>query len=80
MAKSPNTTPFNGISASFTYSYPNWNNNFANALFNAADKERNEAVQDELAWLDYVENEFISEMTEYPEAEQIIKNILDRGV
>lgn len=89
MAKSPNTTPFNGISASFTYSYPGWENNFVNALYNAATSQPKHPplteaqrieTENELAWLDYVESEFISEMTEYPEAEQIIKNILDKGV
>lgn len=91
MAKSPNTTPFNsnGYNFKFTQDYPGWENNFVNALYNAATSQPKHPplteaqrieTENELAWLDYVESEFISEMTEYPEAEQIIKNILDKGV
>ena len=90
MAKSPNTTPFNGYNYKFTQDYPGWENNFINALYNSVANEQPKQAplteaqrietENELAWMDYVEKEFISEMTEYPEAEQIIKNILDKGV
>lgn len=67
---------FEGInySTSWTQSYPGWENNFVNALFNAVDKERETTTQNELARLDFVEDE-IQEMTEYPEAKALIANI-----
>lgn len=67
---------FEGInySTSWTQSYPGWENNFVNALFNAVDKERETTTQNELARLDFVEDE-IQEMTEYPEAKALLANI-----
>jgi hypothetical protein len=67
---------FEGInySTSWTQSYPGWNNNFVNALFNAVDKERETTTQNELARLDFLEDE-IQEMTEYPEAKALLANI-----
>lgn len=67
---------FEGInySTSWTQSYPGWENNFVNALFNAVDKERETTTQNELARLDFLEDE-IQEMTEYPEAKALIANI-----
>ena len=67
---------FEGInySTSWTQSYPGWNNNFVNALFNAVDKERETTTQNELARLDFLEDE-IQEMTEYPDAQRMIRNI-----
>ena len=67
---------FEGIkySTSWTQSYPGWDNNFVNALFNAVDKERETTTQNELARLDFLEDE-IQEMTEYPEAKALLANI-----
>lgn len=67
---------FEGInySTSWTQSYPGWENNFVNALFNAVDKERETTTQNELARLDFLEDE-IQEMTEYPEAKALLANI-----
>ncbi len=83
MAKSPNTTPFNGVNFKFTQDYPGWENNFVNALYNAATGAANtltEAQQieteNELAWLDYVESEFIEPMTTYPEALELIQRVI----
>jgi hypothetical protein len=62
------------INYSWTQSYPGWDNNFVNTLFNAVDKERKTTTQNELARLDFLEDE-IQEMTEYPDAEKIIKKV-----
>ena len=65
---------FPSISHSWTQSYDGWDNNFINALFNAVDKERETTTQNELARLDFLEDE-IQEMTEYPEAKALLANI-----
>ena len=89
MAKSPNTTPFKGYNWTFTPDYPGWENNFVNALYNSVANEQpkhpplSEAqrieTENELAWMDYVESEFIQDMLTYPDAEAIINNIKQRG-
>lgn len=61
-------------STSWTQSYPDWDNNFVNALFTAVDKERETTTQNELARLDFLEDE-IQAMTEYPEAKALLANI-----
>jgi len=85
MAKSPNITPSNwSVRATYNYKYPGWTeqNPFISAIFQAAEQEatkKNEQevdVQNELAWIDFVENEFIKDMETYPEAESIINNII----
>ena len=82
MAKSPNTTPFNGYNFKFTQDYPGWENNFVNALYNLTTEQPKHPplteaqrieTENELAWLDYVEQEFIEPMTVYPEALELIK-------
>ena len=84
MAKSPNTTPFNGkgYNFKFTQDYPGWENNFVNALYNlTTDQPKHPPLteaqrietENEIAWLDYVEREFIEPMTTYPEALELIK-------
>ena len=88
MAKSPNTNPFNGYNYKFTQDYPGWNNNFVNALYSAAQSEQpkhpplTEAqrieTENEIAWLDYVESEFIQDQLTFPEAEAIINNIMNK--
>ena len=76
---------FKGINYKFTQDYPGWNNNFINALYNAAcgkqpkhppltEAQRIE-TENELAWLDYIESEFMADMTEYPEAKALLANI-----
>ena len=70
--------------ATYNYKYPGWTeqNPFISAIFQAAEQEatkKNEQevdVQNELAWIDFVENEFIKDMETYPEAESIINNII----
>ena len=62
-------------STSWTQDYPGWENNFVNALFTAVDKERETTTQNELARLDFLEDE-IQEMTEYPDVERLLANIL----
>ena len=86
MAKSPNTTPFSGINYKFTQDYPGWENNFINALYNSVANDQpkhpplTEAqrieTENEIAWLDYIESEFMADMTEYPDAERLLSNIL----
>ena len=86
MAKSPNTTPFNGYNYKFTQSYPGWENNFVNALYNSVANEQPKLTEaqrieteNELAWMDYVESEFIQDQLTFPEAEAIIKRIMNKG-
>ena len=87
MAKSPNTTPFNGegYNFKFTQDYPGWTNNFVNALYNlTTDQPKHPPLteaqrietENELAWLDYVESEFMKDMLTYPEAEAIINKVM----
>ena len=86
MAKSPNTTPINGYSASFTYKYKGWT---APEIYQDLTDERTtpeEPVQtvsvevaNELAWYDFVESEVIQDMLTYPEAEAIISKIMKQG-
>ena len=89
MAKSPNTTPFDGkgYNFKFTQDYPGWENNFVNALYNAATNQPKHPplteaqrieTQNEIAWLDYVESEFIQDMLTDPDAERIINNIQNK--
>ena len=83
MAKSPNTTPFSGINHKFTIDYPGWENNFINALYNSVANDQPKLTEaqrieteNELAWLDYVESEFIQDMLTYPDSEAIIKRVM----
>ena len=62
-------------STSWTQSYPDWDNSFVNALFTAVDKERETTTQNELARLDFLEDE-IQAMTSYPDVERLLENIL----
>ena len=85
MAKSPNTTPFSGINHKFTIDYPGWENNFINALYNSVANDQPKLTEaqrieteNELAWLDYVESEFIQDMLTYPDAEAIINKIQNK--
>ena len=69
---------FDGMSFSTSWVQPmntDWDNNFINALFNAVDKERETTTQNELARLDFLEDE-IQAMTSYPDAERLLANIL----
>ena len=86
MAKSPNTTPFEGIIASFTYQYPNWPNGQA-SWFEHARTVSNETapeayqrliVEEELRHIDLVDR-VVDSMLTYPEAESIIKTIMNQG-
>ena len=77
MAKSPNTTPFNGYSVSFTQQYGNWQ--FPSIYSNeqverTTQKEQSVTVSNELARLDFLEDEVQSMLT-YPDAEAIINTI-----
>ena len=77
MAKSPNTTPFNGYSVSFTQQYGNWQ--FPSIYSNeqverTTQKEQSVTVSNELARLDFLEDEVQSMLT-YPDAEVIINKI-----
>ena len=85
MAKSPNTTPFSGINHKFTIDYPGWENNFINALYNSVANDQPKLTEaqrieteNELAWLDYVESEFIQDMLTYPDSEAIINKIQNK--
>jgi hypothetical protein len=79
MAKSPNTTPINGISYSFSYSLPSaWGGLYQPNHPPLTEEQRIE-TENELAWLDYVESEFIQDMLTYPEAEAIIKKVMKQG-
>jgi len=76
---------FKGINFKFTQDYPGWENNFVNALYNlTTDQPKHPPLteaqrietENELAWLDYIESEFMADMTEYPDAERLLANIL----
>ncbi len=67
----------NGVSASFTYHYPNWDNKFVKAIFDHEQKQQQIKTENTLAWMDFLEQE-IQEMDSYPEAEAIIQKL--RGV
>jgi hypothetical protein len=77
---------FKGINYKFTQDYPGWENNFINALYNSVANDQpkhpplSEAqrieTENEIAWLDYIESEFMADMTEYPDAERLLSNIL----
>jgi hypothetical protein len=77
---------FKGINYKFTQDYPGWENNFINALYNSVANDQpkhpplTEAqrieTENEIAWLDYIESEFMADMTEYPDAERLLSNIL----
>jgi len=85
MAKSPNTTPINGISESrtinginysWTQPYPSMEGFFVpKELFERTTQEEQEiTVSNELARLDHLEEEVQSMLT-YPDAEAIINKI-----
>ena len=77
------------ISHSYSYSYPDYANNaFLRAILTHGEKQPkhlplSEAqrieTENELAWQDYVESEFIQTMLTYPDAEAIIKRIMKQG-
>ena len=77
---------FKGINYKFTQDYTGWENNFINALYNSVANDQpkhpplSEAqrieTENEIAWLDYIESEFMADMTEYPDAERLLSNIL----
>lgn len=64
----------NGVSASFTYHYPNWDNKFVQAIFAHNEKQQKIETQNTIAWMDFIEQE-IQEMTSFPEADKIIEKI-----
>ena len=74
MAKSPNTTPFNGVSHQFTQDYPGWQNNFVNALYVLADQKRQQQVDEELALLDQIDAQ-VDAMTHFPEVLAMLQEI-----
>ncbi len=86
MAKSPNTTPFNGISASFTYQYPNWPNgqaSWSEPVLSTSNETAPQAyhrlvVEDELRHIELVDK-LIDSMLTFPEAEAIINKLMNQG-
>ena len=75
MAKSPNTDPFNGYFASWTQPYVSMNGFWSNEQFErTTQKEQEITVSNELARLDFLEDEVQSMLT-YPDAEHIINKI-----
>ena len=77
------------ISHSYSYSYPDYANNaFLRAILAHGEsqpkhpplsEQQRIETENELAWLDYVESEFIQTMLTYPDAEAIIKRIMKQG-
>ena len=79
MAKSPNTDPFNGYFASWTQPYVSMNGFWSNEQFErTTQKEQAITVSNELARLDFLEEEIQSMLT-YPDAERIINRINRKG-
>ena len=64
----------NGVSASFTHQYPNWDNQFVKAIFAHNEKQQKIETQNTIAWMDFIEQE-IQEMTSFPEVDKIIEKI-----
>ena len=73
---------------SYSYSYPDYANNaFLRAILNHEDAQPQHPplteaqrieTENELAWMDYVESEFIQDELTFPEAEAIIKRIMNK--
>ncbi len=75
MAKSPNTDPFNGYFASWTQPYVSMNGFWSNEQFErSTQEEQSVTVSNELARLDFLEDEIQSMLT-YPDAEVILNKI-----
>ena len=61
-------------SYSFKQSYPNWDNSFVNQIFLYNEKQQEIETQNELARLDFIEDE-IQSMESFPDAEKIMQQI-----
>ena len=72
MAKSPNTTPINGISYSWTQPYLPTN---YNPFYRPSNEHK---VTEELIRIAAVDN-IVDNMLTYPEAERIIKQVMNLG-
>ena len=72
MAKSPNTTPFNGISYSWTQPYLPTN---YNPFYEPSPEHK---VTEELIRIAAVDN-IVDNMLTYPDAERIIKQVMNLG-
>ena len=79
MAKVPKTDPFSDYFASWTQTYVSMNGFWSNEQFErTTHKEQAITVSNELARLDFLEEEIQSMLT-YPDAERIINRINRKG-
>jgi len=76
MAKSPNTTPISSMFVQWTQPYVTMQGFFVpeEQVERTTQKERSITVSNELARIDYLEEE-VQNMLTYPDAERIIKKI-----
>ena len=76
MAKSPNTTPFEGYSYSFSYKMPNYGANINN--FNPGISKKQLIVQQEMKRLEEIDKMVENRLT-FPEAEAILNKVMKQG-
>ena len=74
MAKSPNTTPINGISYSYSWTQPYLPTNY-NPFYQPSNEHK---VTEELIRIAAVDN-IVDNMLTYPDAELIIKQVMNLG-
>ena len=74
MAKSPNTTPINGISYSYSWTQPYLPTNY-NPFYQPSNEHK---VTEELIRIAAVDN-IVGNMLTYPDAERIIKQVMNLG-
>jgi hypothetical protein len=74
MAKSPNTTPINGISYSYSWTQPYLPTNY-NPFYQPSNEHK---VTEELIRIAAVDN-IVDNMLTYPDAERIIKQVMNLG-
>ena len=76
MAKSPNTTPFEGYSYSFSYKMPNYGANINN--FNPGISKKQLIVQQEMKRLEEIDK-MVENILTFPEAEAILNKVMKQG-
>jgi len=76
MAKSPNTTPFEGYSYSFSYKMPNYGANINN--FNPGISKKQLIVQQEMKRLEEIDK-MVENLLTFPEAEAILNKVMKQG-
>ena len=76
MAKSPNTTPFEGYSYSFSYKMPNYGANINN--FNPGISKKQLIVQQEMKRLEEIDKMVETRLT-FPDVEAILNKVINNS-